>query len=251
MINELIRYTHEMGWGQAIYNGASIPIMIAVPAMFLAYRKRYGIPALWAILASVIFYYGVMAALRVSVLLENGFQNFSGMNIIKTFVYVPLICILLSKILKKPIALVLSYAGPVVLVWHIIGQSVCPFLGCCAGIPCKWGIWNPALNERVFPIQWLICLVTLAILIAMLRYEKQKDYAGDGKSYPVMLIVYGSARFFLEFLRQREKVFLGVSEIGLHALFMVLVGTVWLFVAYEIKVEKERRAELTRQMRGQ
>ena len=47
----------------------------------------------------------------------------------------------------------------------------------------------------------------------------------------------GYSRFLLEFLRDNDKLFLGISELALHALAMALIGAVWL-----IADKRKRRA---------
>ena len=45
-----------------------------------------------------------------------------------------------------------------------------------------------------------------------------------------MLILFGSTRFLLEFLRDNEKLFWGISNLAIHAFIMFVVGVVWYFV---------------------
>lgn len=165
--------------------------------------------------------------------IENGFQNWGANNIVRVYVYAPLICILAAKLLKIPSRKMIDYLAPSMVLQQVIGHSVCPFVGCCNGYPCSWGIWHPAIDSRVFPIQWLECIVALLILLYLLYIAKRENYVGTGKVYAMFLVTFGGTRFFLEFLRDNEKLFLGISNLALHALFMVLVGTVWLMVLEE------------------
>ena len=73
----------------------------------------------------------------------------------------------------------------------------------------------------------------------LFRMAKKENYAGTGKVYAMFLLTFGGTRFLLEFLRDNDKLILGVSNLALHALFMVLVGTVWLMVLYEKDQQKE------------
>ena len=60
-----------------------------------------------------------------------------------------------------------------------------------------------------------------------------------------MLILFGSTRFILEFFRDNNKVFLGLSDLALHALFMTIVGisvyTAIIAKENEKKNKKKRR----------
>ena len=249
VINNLIRYVDSIGMGQAVYDSAFPIICMALILFFVLYRNKYSIPLCKAVISAVLVILLTPRVTSVLALIDNGFKSFDGGNVLRTFTYFPLLIILIAKILKVPVGVMLDYMTPSIVIWNLIGQSVCPFLGCCAGIDCAWGIWNPFLEKRVFPVQWAICLALLGVLVMILRYQKRRGYDGKGKSYPIMLVVYGVIRFFLEFLKRGEKVIFGISGLGIHALFMATVGTVWLLTLEEIKLENKRKAERDRQGR--
>ena len=68
--------------------------------------------------------------------------------------------------------------------------------------------------------------------------EKKNDFKVTGEYYPFMLILFGYSRFLLEFLRDNQKLFLGISSLAIHALVMGVVGTIWL-----IKQKQKNREE--------
>ena len=43
-------------------------------------------------------------------------------------------------------------------------------------------------------------------------------------------LLFGSSRFLFEFLRDNSKMFWGISNLAIHALFMFFVGVVWLII---------------------
>ena len=133
----------------------------------------------------------------------------------------------------------IDYLAPSMALQQVVGHSVCPFAGCCRGYDCSWGIWNPVTKTNLFPNQWLECIVAIAVFWYLLRLAKQEKYVGTGKVYALFLLTFGGTRFLLEFLRDNDKLLLGVSNLALHALFMVLVGTIWLMVLYEKDKQKE------------
>ena len=65
----------------------------------------------------------------------------------------------------------------------------------------------------------------------MFYRAKKRNYVPDGLEYPVMLVLFGSTRFLFEFLRDNEKMFWGISNLAIHALFMFVVGIIWIIVA--------------------
>ena len=111
-----------------------------------------------------------------------------------------------------------------IMAFHVFGRSGCIFTGCCYGYPCSWGIYSRVVDGYVFPIVFVESLMSLAILVFLLVRVGRKGYLPDGKSMPWMLVVYGVCRFFTEFFRDNEKIWLGCSDIAFHALFMALVG---------------------------
>jgi prolipoprotein diacylglyceryltransferase len=242
MINSVLQYCYEQGWSQGIYQGIVIFAFIAQMIFLIFYRKKYNITLLQSIITVLIVYPVAYYLMLVLAWIENGFQNWGANNIVRVYIYIPLIAIAVAKILKLPSGKMIDYLAPSMALQHVIGHSVCPFAGCCEGYQCSWGIWNPMTNTRLFPNQWLECIVALIIFWYTLRLAKQEKYVGTGKVFATFLLTFGSTRFFLEFLRNNEKLLLGISGLALHALFMTVVGTVWLMFLYEINQKKKIRA---------
>ena len=243
MINDFLKFCYEQGWSNTIYSSVVIIAFVAQMVFLLFYRKKYNITLLQSIITVLVVYPLAYFWMLVLAWVENGFQNWGANNIVRVYVYAPLICILAAKLLKIPSRKIIDYVAPSMALQQVIGHFVCPFVGCCNGYACSWGIWHPAVNSRVFPIQWVECLVALFIVLYLLRMAKQEKYMGTGKVYAMFLLTFGGTRFFLEFLRDNEKLFLGISGLALHALFMVLVGTVWLMVLHEKDQQKARKSK--------
>ena len=92
--------------------------------------------------------------------------------------------------------------------FHAIARLGCFFAGCCYGIESPFGytthsaIINSANGVNRFPVQLLECGVNLLIFVALIilfRSEVLKGYL-----LTAYLIIYGVARFFIEFLRGDE-----------------------------------------------
>ena len=244
MINKLIHYVNDMGLRQVVYDSAFPVIIVTLLIFFPLYGRKYALPWWKAVITCAITILGVSRMNGILGWAVNGFKADAGANILYVFVYFPLLCILVAKLLKVKVGVMLDYMGPSIVLWHMIGQSVCPFFGCCEGIPCSWGIWNPQSGEMVVPVQWMISLSALLVFLFMLHYAKKRQYDGSGRIYPIMLMMLGGMRFFLEFLKDASKILPGLTELSLHALFMVLVGTVWYLTLEEIRLEKERTANV-------
>ena len=239
MINDLLKFCYEQGWSDGIYSSIVIIAFVAQLIFLIFYRKKYGITLLQSIITVLIVYPIAYFWMLVLTWMENGFQNWGANNIVRMYVYAPLICIGAAKLLKIPSRKMIDYLAPSMALQQIIGHSICPFVGCCHGYACSWGIWSPLTDERLFPNQWLECIVAALVFWYLLRTAKQEKYIGTGKVYAIFLLTFGGTRFLLEFLRDNDKLFLGISNLALHALFMVLVGTVWLMVLYEKNKQEE------------
>jgi phosphatidylglycerol:prolipoprotein diacylglycerol transferase len=127
---------------------------------------------------------------------------------------------------------------------HAIGRLGCFAAGCCWGRPTDhaWGVTfkNPLahelvgtpLNERLEPTQLFEFAVELANFFILTWMLKRKKF--DGQVFAAYLILYGVARYFLEYLRDdpgRGSVFGGImSGTQLISICLVLAGGViwWL-----------------------
>lgn len=155
---------------------------------------------------------------------QSGFTDGSRVNLAVAFVYLLPVAWLLAKIFRMPWQVVSEMITYGILAFHISGRSGCIFTGCCYGYPCEWGLYSLEADEKVFPIVIVESLMTLGILIFLLIRARGKSYVPDGKTLPWMLLLYGVGRFFTEFLRDNEKIWIGCSDIAFHSLFMAAVG---------------------------
>lgn len=248
-MNQLIRYVDSLGLGKTIYDGNFLVTLVFALLFLLWHRHNYHLSKKLGLILFGIF---VSLSVLLSMILSwivSGFSIFGPSDYLRTFIFNPLICLLAAKVQKMRVGVVLDVMTPTMLVLHGVGHIACPFLGCCVGISCSWGIWNPVVDEFVFPTQWLITLIALSAAVMIVRFEKRNDYEGSGRSYPIMLVSYGSVRFFVEFLKYEGTRYLGVTRMAIQSILMVLVGVVWLFTLEEIKRENNRKAEHNRQSR--
>ena len=134
--------------------------------------------------------------------------------------------------------------APGLALGHAIGRIGCFAAGCCYGKPTThfWGITftNPVahelvgtpLGEALEPTQLFESAVELANFFILAWMFKRKKF--DGQVFGAYLMLYGVARFFLEFLRGdpgRGEVFGGLmSGTQLVAICLVIAGGIiwWL-----------------------
>jgi len=90
-----------------------------------------------------------------------------------------------------------------------VGRIGCFFNGCCYGIPTNvpWAVFQHDAWRH--PTQLYSCAVSLAILITLLFLRNRMSHEGD--LFRLYLLLYGSSRFALEFLRERTNLYWGFS----------------------------------------
>ena len=203
--------------------------------------KNYNIPLWKAGVFTVLVYAVTVAWMFFLYWAASGFKHFGGNNIVRVFIWVPLFALPVAKLLKLDWKTCCDYIAPCLCVVHGVAHLGCVFDGCCHGYRWDNGIWNPVLDYKTFPIQPIEALVAIAIVVFICVRQKRLNYKVDGLSYPIMLIVFGSTRFLLEFARDNTKLFLGISGLALHALSMLIVGSIWLFTLLEIINSKTKK----------
>jgi phosphatidylglycerol:prolipoprotein diacylglycerol transferase len=132
--------------------------------------------------------------------------------------------------------------APGLALGHAIGRVGCFAAGCCWGKPTAhfWGITfnNPVaaelvgtpLHQALQPTQLFESAVELANFFLLTWMLKRKKF--DGQVFGAFLMLYGVARFFLEFLRDdpgRGEVFDGLMS-GTQLISICLViggGVIW------------------------
>ena len=99
MLNNLIRLVAEAGLSGTVYNGFHLVNIAALAIFVLQYRKKYDLTARQAFLTLVISYPLCYLWVLVITWVENGFQHFGANNIVRGFIYFPLIALLSAKLL--------------------------------------------------------------------------------------------------------------------------------------------------------
>jgi phosphatidylglycerol:prolipoprotein diacylglycerol transferase len=127
--------------------------------------------------------------------------------------------------------------APGIAIGHAIGRLGCFAAGCCWGKPTHlpWGVTftNPLAHElvgtpldiRLHPTQIYEFLAEAAIFALLIWIFRHRAFPGEVSA--VYLFLYGTARYFLEFLRDdpdRGSVFGAMSVTQLIALILVIGG---------------------------
>ncbi len=243
-MNQLLFWVEAQGLNKLLYNIFFVGGSVVLVVFCLLNARNYRIPLKKAI-PFVLVVYGVSLAWMFFLYwAESGFKNFGGNNIVRIFVWVPVFAYPMCRWLKIDFKTACDYLAPVVCVQHGVSHFGCMFGGCCYGYPWSNGIYNHVLSYKTFPIQPIEAIVAVAIVLFTWLREKRSGFAVTGEHYPLMLILFGYSRFLLEFARDNEKVFLGISDLAIHALIMGIVGTAWYVTQRE--ANKKRAAKKRR-----
>lgn len=229
-MNYLIREIAAMGLSKVLYDVFFALGFVSVMVGLLWFGKKLEIP-LWKIAATVCIVYPLVVLwMFIMFWMESGFTSWGGNNIVRIFVYVPVIGLPVAKLLKLDSKKTLSFLSFAPLLVHGVSHFGCVFFGCCHGYPCSFGVYNPFYQDFRFPIQPIEALTAVAIVVFLLLRARKKKYEPDGNEYPLMLILFGSTRFIFEFFRDNDKMFWGISNLAIHAFFMFVVGLIWIVV---------------------
>lgn len=240
-LNQLIDYVTARGWNSLFYNILFVAGFVALFIFNIFNSNNYKVPKAKALVFVTLTYLISTLWMFVMCWIENGFKGWGGNNIVRVFVWVPAVAWPLAKLFKLEWNRSCDLIAPCVPLIQAVSHWGCIFAGCCNGYPCSWGIISPVTQQRLFPIQPIEAIVALAVAIIVWRYEKKKNFEPDGLAYPLMLMLFGYSRVLLEFARDNEKIFLGMSSLALHALFMALVGTATYVTMKENKNKRKRR----------
>lgn len=134
---------------------------------------------------------------------------------------------------------VLDMAPAAITVAHGFGRIGCLMAGCCHGAQTDawYGIYMVSQGARFVPVQLFEALFLFALCGALLLMMKK----GIRHQMPTYMIVYGTWRFFVEYLRADDRgqtVVSFLSPSQLFALVLILGGVALLLV----EVYQDRRA---------
>lgn len=184
---------------------------------------------------------------------ETGFQSFGSENGIRVYVFLPIFIYGLAKIAKvKPLRLFDLQAAPCVLMYGV-SHFACVFAGCCQGFVYHEGtgmcnLANTLTGTNMLPIQIGEAVSALIVFAIVLVVGIKKKYQTNGRLFCLWYIIFGTERFFWEFLRDNEKIikfaelkqadgYFGISSLAIWSALMAVTGVVMYFII--LKSEKK------------
>ena len=243
----MIRQLYDMGLSNIVYYVFQGLGIMAAFLYGIQYRKKYGLSVGKTVILLSVIFVAVYIWTFAHFLIETGFTGIGTTSIYRALPYLLLIAWPVSALVKVKWETICDFMAPLMSLSVGISLFGCAFAGCCEGYPSTWGIYNVRYGGFAFPVQIFEAMTLLIIFVFLLWRNKQHKYNSNGKSYPIMLMLFGSTRFLWEFARNNEKIWIGCSALSFHAIFMLIVG----FDLYLTVSEKEReKAQKKRYVRG-
>ncbi len=215
--------------------------LVAVLAVGYFTRKRYEFSFAKSMLYIVLAVATGYVLLWVTSWIVGG-GKMMGLNYVRIVTVLPLTIWLITLVFKDSFWKVADFIAPLLAIFHGVTHIGCIFEGCCHGYPSSWGLYSNEVGAVCFPSQPLEAissLLTAVVLLFMMKRNVQ-----EGKLYAWYLIMFGGTRFLWEFLRDNDKVWLGVSELAIHALIAFIVGIAVLAVMTIVKKRRRTNAKV-------
>lgn len=207
---------------------------IGMLVLLLFRRKIFSLSIFQSVLITVFLTVaGVLGAKILFILeniketLENGI-SLSGVSFFGSVFFIPMIMPLVGKLFKLKFGETLDICGPCVAIMIGCLRIGCLMQGCCGG-------WVVQLGDIsfVWPTQLMEFVCDIVILIWLLRFEKLKQM--KNLLYPLFMISYSVIRFFIEFLRYKSELWLGLGHGQWFAILAIVLGVSWIFVVLKKK----------------
>ncbi len=158
-----------------------------------------------------------------------GLENLSnpldaGMSLFGAIFFLPLFYLAGSKIFRRDIAYVFDVFCLCVMIALMCVRCNCIVNGCCMGhfIAGTSMHWPTRQIEIAF---W-------AVMLIWFLSKKKRGYI-KGSLYPLMMMVYGVFRFFIEFLRDENAVIGGFHFGHIWAVVAFIAGSAFYFILVE------------------
>ena len=174
------------------------------------------------------------------VLLAKGVR-LDGVSFFGSVFFVPLAMLPIAKLCKKPYPVLMDFLSPSLMLMLAVLRIGCYLTGCCEGVMVD------AFGESFrFPAQIVECVYDILLMFGLLLYER--FWKNQGRLYPFIMVYYGVFRFFLEFLRNTPKEWLGFSHGQWFAVASLAIGS-YLLIRMGKKDRKQAKRKITHKKR--
>ena len=241
-----------------MYTAIHILSMVAAVAFNTYYGYKLGLSKSKAALSSAFSLALLYMTMLIIPWVESGFQAFGAQNMVKTYVFAPIIFVIDCLVFKIDFRKISDMHAIWPMILHGISHLACIPEGCCGGYQYLEGtkMYDLAMKltgTNMIPNQLFESIGALVIAGIMFAIAYKKKFRLNGRLFYVMIIVYGIERFCWEFLRNNNKIVVfgkmtnaavgdfGLSDLSFYCVAMIVVGISFL-VAFTI-IDKKKESK--------
>lgn len=206
--------------------------MAIMCGLILLQMKSYAVPFWKSIPFSFILVLIGVVGSQIWFFIENGYWE--GRSLYGAIVFSPLVFLPASKLLKIKYVEALDFVAPSGCLILALVKIQCLRDHCCEGMILY-------INEDHFYVRFpsqIVEMVTFLVISAILFYIASKPKL-RGKIFLWFLVIYGFARFFLDFFRETVPSYLfGLSAGSFWSLCSFIIGVTVLII---IKVKEKKQ----------
>lgn len=209
-------------------------------------HKKYELKKSTAIIFTLVTYVaGVYGAMQMGDIYTKATEKFfvdgSTVAIFGAVVYTPLIMIAVALIMNKAWRNVIDMLAPGIFIILACAKFGCFLGGCCPGIECSFGVYNPEYEMTMFPSQLFESITMALVVVFCFWYALRCKKCISGSVYPVTAAVYSVTRFFWEFMRYYEfeemrHIMLGMTFWQFWCVVVIVFSIVWILLLRTEKV---------------
>ena len=232
-----------------IINALAMVIWIV---MYVFYGRHYGFSKLKSLFISVFSCVVTYMFIFVLYWICSGFKYFGAQNAVRAYSTIVIVFWLETKIFKVDFRTLCDYQSIWPILWFGLGHIACIFEGCCHSFHYEEGttvfkIAHALTGTDMLPVQAMEAFGSLILALILIIVHKKKNYNTGGRLFFYGLIAYAVPRFFMEFLRDNDKLIefgtmpgafdmyhdsatFGISELALWAIVMIVESVIFLVI---------------------
>lgn len=240
---------------QYVYYGMYLVGFAIMMVLNLRDHDRYKLTKKEAVWITLITYVaGVLGAMLMGKLYTvvsqaRGDTGTSNVAIFGAVVFTPIMLCVLFRLMKKDWRNILDMLTPGIFIILACAKFGCIFEGCCYGVVCDFGLYNPRANATVFPVQIFEVITMIPVIIAVQVFVRKYKRYVKGMAYPVTAGLYSIVRFCWEFARyysdNMRHVFLGLTFWQIFCV-IVLISSVIMFAILNSQKLRDREIAAAR-----
>ena len=171
-----------------------------------------------------------------------GFTVF--INAARTCMFIPLFTLILSRFWNISTLHGADFMTPIIFFVRTVVLIGCNLVGCGLAIPCDWGIYNPSMGCRVFPMDFIDLLGTFAAGVISLIYAKRLNYSGNGRIFSLAMYILGFVRLFIQLGSMEVWWIRGFNDESIYSIVSIVMAIV-IYRRYEKINSANRKMEET------